>query len=536
MGAGPVDFVCPLCKSGNTMKRGRGRGEDPAQIIHCRDCGKYSTIPLKLSSEPELAKTISEVRQIESAMRYVVTSAQNNTPLTPTWSTLVRYAKEHGAQLIVIPVRYRNPTLPTIEVLAGLAEEEEELIWWPEEVRPFLVDNLIKIHPLLWVMSHVRIAATATNPLSGLDGMSKGSSALFGHGQCQMRTVATPQNSLPKILMTTGSVSVNNYSISKVGAKADFHHTQAAVVVECDGPRRFHMRRVTANSDHTFQDLDRVYRPDRPSKKGPRAAALVLGDEHVQFIDPKAKAAVFEGPDCIVAKLRPRKLIRHDVFDGFSISHHDRKDPIISFVKHKTGTNSVEAELELTRKHIDETCPKDTENVMVSSNHHDHLAQWLKEVDPKTEPWNAVLYHRLMADVLESARMGVGGPEYDDPFKLWMTPRLTSPTTFLGPDESYVVEGVELMLHGHQAANGTRGSLVGFSKFGIRTVVGHSHTPGEEKGCHQVGTLGWLKRHYARGGGSSWMQTVCAIYEGVAGHGGKKQLIHVIDGAWCGGR
>ena len=41
-------------------------------------------------------------------------------------------------------------------------------------------------------------------------------------------------NGNPKMLLTTGSITVPNYTDSKVGHKAKFHHSLAAAIVEVD--------------------------------------------------------------------------------------------------------------------------------------------------------------------------------------------------------------------------------------------------------------------------------------------------------------
>jgi hypothetical protein len=63
-------------------------------------------------------------------------------------------------------------------------------------------------------------------------------------------------------------------------------------------------------------------------------------------------------------------------------------------------------------------------------------------------------------------------------------------------------------------------------RIGVKSIIGHSHTPAIEEGCYQVGTSTKLSRGYTHGP-SSWLNTHCLIYPN-----GKRTLINVIDGKW----
>lgn len=70
------------------------------------------------------------------------------------------------------------------------------------------------------------------------------------------------------------------------------------------------------------------------------------------------------------------------------------------------------------------------------------------------------------------------------------------------------------------------GSLKGYGKIGVKTVTGHTHSPGIRDGAYQVGGSTRLGLAYLRGP-SSWLHTHCAIYAN-----GKRSLINIIDGEW----
>lgn len=457
--------------------------------------------------------------EVKSAQRYIITSSMNNCPVDANfWQSLQTYAKKNKACILVVPSRYKNPTSRSED------KGQDDDNWWPEEVHEHMTDDLVKLHKNLWLMAQVRVGATAVNPLTGLESLSEGRSAIFGHSQIALRTVPTPQHHLPKIVRTTGSCSVPSYSDTKAGIRGEFHHNIGAVVVEKDGTR-FYSREVRADDSGGFYDLNNYYSPDGVEKCG-QVLAVVTGDEHVMFNDSKNRAATYTNKDSIVNTLRPEKIIRHDVFDGYSISHHNRHDPIIQYSKHKHGHHLVGEELEMTVKHIDETTPSFAENLIVASNHHDHLGRWLKECHPASEPWNADIWHEIFGLVKETVEFKERGVVYDDPFALWMESRMKSKVKFLKRDTESSVGGVLIGFHGDLGSNGSRGSINQYAKIGAKTVIGHSHSPGIKHGAYQTGTSSTLRMDYTRGP-SSWAHCHCVIYPN-----GKRQLLFVIDGYW----
>ena len=458
--------------------------------------------------------------EVRATDRFIITCAMNNVSLDgKVWESVLSYAEASDAVVLVVPSRYRNPTTP------GESKKVDDNAWWPTEVVPYMTDEFVELHEHLWLMSHVRVQATAVHPLSGLEALSRGASAVFGHAQLAMRMVPTPQNRLPKVLYTTGSVSEPNYSDTRAGTRGDFHHGKGALVVERDGPR-FHVRAVVADDKGGFYDLDKYY-SSKGVKDSPGVLALITGDEHAMFNDPKCRAATYTGSDSITATLKPKKIVRHDVFDAFTISHHKRKDPLVQYAKHKFGHTHVMDELELTVKFLEETTPKGATNLIVSSNHHDFLLRWLKEVHaPTEEPWNVDAWLELWGLITQTVEFKESGVTDVDPFALWTATRLTVPTEFLPVDSEADIVGILVGMHGHLGPNGARGSISQFSRIGAKTVVAHCHTPGIRHGCYQVGTSSRLRLDYNKGP-SSWAHCHCAIHPN-----GKRQLIFVVDGHW----
>ncbi len=478
----------------------------------------------KLSLDnPFFERSVEDIRALQKKKRFIITSAQNNTPIDEKfWKSLKVYAKDRGATLVVLPTKYRNATSPL--------ETSAEDIWWDERLLPYMYENVLHLHKRLTVFGNVRIVATAVSPLTGMETLSQGSSAIFGHAQIQMTTIATQQNKIAKLMHTTGSCTKKNYSRTKTGFKAEFHHSQGAVVVEKSG-KHFHMRAVYADKSSSFYDIWGYYTP-KGKKPLERVEGLVPGDTHARHICPIVKKATYLGKDSIVAMLKPKRIYHHDAYDGYSGSHHHRRNPLIRYVKHQAGYDKVEDELQITVDLINEVTPPDCENVIIPSNHTEHLRTWLFEADIKAEPWNAEIYHELWLAMIRTAKMTGGGVEHMDPFEGWAAGKLKHTASWPKKGDkangSYEVLGCEFGLHGHRGTNGSKGSLKALAKIGVKVVIGHTHTPGIYHGGFQTGTSTPLTMEYTDGP-SSWMNTHCIQFPN-----GKRQLIHIINGHWHG--
>lgn len=473
------------------------------------------------------ARSASELRRLARRGDFIVTAAQNNTPPEPGFFEALKVFAEHRkAELLVIPIRYKNPT-SAIDPSEATSDPED--YWWHSDFLPHLLETDVQVHEGLWIMGGWRIQATSRDPLgAGMEAPSRGASAIYGHSQLTMRTVATPQHRLPKLLYSTGAATAKNYSETRMGRLADFHHSHSAIIVEVRG-KRFHTREVTWDRlTQCFYDLDERFTPGG-MVKSPGALALITGDEHVRFRSREVVRATYEGEDSIKSVLRPQRIVRHDVQDTYSVSPHHEFNSITRAVKSAKRRDSLADELDETLEFIEST-GTGCENVIVSSNHHDHLVRWLRGPEPKDH--NAALYHWFKWRILSEATLDGRGVSHPDPLALYardMRPFTGDLTiTFLGPDDSYQVLGIELGMHGHLGPNGARGNIRNLSRIGTRSVVGHSHTPGIYQGVYQVGTSSNLRLEY-NAGPSSWLHCHCIIHPN-----GKRQMIPIIFGHWRG--
>lgn len=460
---------------------------------------------------PDLEISIARRHALEGADVLVVTCAQNDAPLARTFhAALSRYLDARGAELAVLPIRYRNPTSPF---------EAEKTRWvWPAEIQPSLVGSRLERSNLI-VFGDLRLQATAQDPLVGLEPMSRGLNAVVGHAQFAMETVPAPGRRLPAILHTTGSISRPRYSQTKAGARGHFHHTVGALVIERGTAGRVHMRRISADHTGGFFDLGWYFSPTgKPRRERPRA--LVTGDTHVDVIDAIAARSTY-GKGGLVDEIRPEMLVWHDVLDFSSRSHHD--DAITQIAKVRAGRADVRGELARATEFLRSRTPRGCESVIVASNHHEHLRKWVLCSDWRTEGANAAVLLELAQAMVEGARLTRAGVEQIDPFAWWArTHGGLDQMRFLRRGESLILGGVEVTAHGDIGPRGARGTRRNLDRGGVRRVIGHGHGPGVFRGVDQVGTTSRRDLIYTRGSPSDWLCTHCII-----GQNGKKQLVTV---------
>ena len=130
--------------------------------------------------------------------------------------------------------------------------------------------------------------------------------------------------------------------------------------------------------------------------------------------------------------------------------------------------------------------------------------------------------------MVRETRLGKGGTEYPSPFLLWLARAAIPNVRALGGDESFVLGGVELAMHGDRGPNGARGSIRNLRRIGIRSIIGHTHSPGIDEGCNQTGTSTRLRLEYNHGA-SGWLNAHVLLNAD-----GKRQLIVIVDGEWHG--
>lgn len=450
---------------------------------------------------------------------YIVTAAQNATPVhADWWAVLKTVAAIRMAEIVVIPLRYKNPT----STWKGSQENAE---WWDEAVRPYLFNGRCDLNKNLMILGDIKIQPTAVSPLTGSDAISSASSSIIGHTKMQLRSIATPSNRMAKIQTTTGACTVENYTDSRAGKIGEFHHSLSAIIVEIDGPRFFLRQLHFDKKTKSCTDIGMRYNSDGTFGPAPRALALVMGDTHVDFVDPGVEHATW-GTNGIVAVTRPENVVWHDTLDAYSCSPHHVGDPFIARAKQMSGRGNVRAEVERAIQYVATHTSDSFTSVVVASNHDDMLSRWVKRHDWKTDPANAEFYLELALAMHRGTRMTVIGTEYPDPFAMLLRDANIPTLRVLDIDESFVLGNIELSMHGDKGPNGARGSIRNIRRIGIRSIIGHSHIPGIDEGCYQTGTSSRLRQDWNHGA-SGWLNAHVVLNAD-----GKRQLLIMVEGEW----
>jgi hypothetical protein len=473
----------------------------------------------------------------KDAKRFFITWAQCNTPLHERmFKCMEGYAVDMNADIHVIAGRYKNPTS------IYTSQDESADYRWDSRVYKYLDANRHDVHKYVSIMSDIKIQPTATNPMTGLTGVSGINSCVFGAPKMQLETIPVLEGNKPKMMVTSGACTVENYTDSKAGKKGEFHHQLGFVIVEIKDDETFFIRQVTVNDDGSFYDLynhvsfdgekvdikfEDVYElidwkfnnfNREPKewvgkvkiKQKKKTSCLILGDLHYGHHDELVLNKTLEFMD----KLKPKHVVLHDVFDGYSISHHEMKDPFAQHAKEVHNENNLKKEVDELLEGL-EPFRKFKNVVIVRSNHDDFIDRWLKNGDWKKQPTpkNSMAYMdysmRLLRQYENRDVKGIIPELINERFPKFIT---------LGRSDSYDVNGWEVGQHGDIGSNGSRGSLNQFRKMNKKMVVGHYHSPGRKENVMAVGTTTKMRVGYNIGP-SSWLQSHVLIHpDGKAQH------------------
>jgi hypothetical protein len=449
-----------------------------------------------------------------SKKRFIITWAQNNTTIHKGfYENMEAYAKYIKADIHIILGRYKNPT--------SLFQEKDSEVW-ADEVVKYADANRHNVHKYLSIMSDVKIQPTATNPMSGLQGMSGVNSCIFGSPKVQLEMIPVLDSKMPKMMLTTGSITKINYTDSKAGKKGEFHHVYGFVVVEIKDKDKFFVRQVTAD-DKTGDFTDLCHKVSKGSvSKIDKISAIVFGDLHYGNHDDEVINQTIKMLD----KIKPKHVVLHDVFDGSSINHHEMKNPFMQYAKEVHGTNSLKREVDGMLDGL-KRFEKFPNVVIVRSNHDDFVDRWLMNEDWKRQPTskNSPEYMRYSGILLDQYAANPGNVKGVIPALI--NERYPKYIT-LTRSSTYKINGNwELGQHGDVGSNGSRGSLMQFRRLNTKVVVGHYHSPGRKDGAISVGTSTKLRIGYNNSGSSTWLQSHVIIHED-----GKAQHINFISGEY----
>jgi hypothetical protein len=464
--------------------------------------------------------------------RYILTAAQNNTPVHAAFlANLEAYAEATGARIMVARFSYNKAAYGAHATKAGRAPSaaDTEGLWYDPALAPYICDDPERHGSCRWQLApdliwcaEMNILPTAVRPLSGLESYSGPASGVFPHAKIALESVPVIGERPPKINYTTGAVTQRNYISKKEGIKAEFHHAYGALFVEVDlVSGHWWARQLNATDDGSFYDLTRSV-ADGAVTLGHRLLAFNPGDVHAVEIDRTTRALLW-GRGGAIDILMPLHQFWHDTFSHRARSHHELKSFERRYAKWVAGAaqDSVETELVVTAELLQFAHRDWCKTIVVSSNHDRHLDRWLDEADYKQDPANAEFF---LAAQLARVRAIRDGREWDG--LKWAVRRAlqgSDPTffpghiRFLGRDESFRIgppgHEIECGSHGDEGPNGARGNAGNLSRIPIRMNIGHSHSACLREGLAQAGVCHRPKQSSYAHGASSWSTSHIATYQ-----------------------
>lgn len=512
-----INFVKNLVKNKNMSVTGATKKMcEEFNLTYNETMGRNFRRIMQKAGVTENVKTIEDTPEFKKAktrefdhskQRFLISWCQNETEVKEMLITnMEALAEKIDGSIHIIAGRYKNPT--SIEANKKIKQSETKFNWH-KRVIPYLDANRHRIHEFLTILSDIKTQPTASTPLSGFNGITGLESCIIGHPRVQMKSLPVLEGYPSKLLLTTGSVSVENYTDTKAGKKGEFHHQLGFVIVELDEDI-FHVRQVTADKDGNFYDLFHKVENGVVSEIN-SCKAMVFGDLHVGDDDKEAVDVSFE----LASRINPEKIILHDVFNGTSVNHHEQKDPFKLLEREEAGQLSLKKEIKQLKNWFSEH--DGYEYIVVRSNHDDFLDRWLQNDDWRKSR-NKMEYLKY-ANILAKGK----APKGIIPYVLEKSfPNVRA----LGIDDAYRIAGWELSLHGHLGANGAKGTAMQFKTLNTKSITAHTHSPSREDGHVCVGTLTYLRMGFNKGM-SSWLQSNVIIHDN-----GKAQHVNIIKGKY----
>jgi hypothetical protein len=410
--------------------------------------------------------------------RYILTSAQNNTPVHEAfWNNLLLAAEDLKAEIMVARYTYNKSSYANAKsVKVGHAPTQDDLAscWYDDHLAPHFCDGpgrpeRYRLAPGLVWCSEMNILPTDSSPLTSLEGYTRRESGIFPHAKLAMRSVASLKKEPTKFNWTTGTVTQRNYIQKRAGLKAEFWHSYSALLVEVDSVGNWWVRQLEADQSGVFYDLTTRY--DGKITRGVRPIAINWGDVHAAEIEEEVIG------DCcaILEDLEPENQFMHDLLSFRSRSHHEMKVPSRMYEKMLRGEESVDGENSLTAQVANEfdDAGRHTQMYVVNSNHDRHGEKWLDDANWKDDLLNAKHFFTAWL-----ARIEAMESEEQWQYSEWALKRsgLNEGIEFLKPDEPFELVGIEFSLHGDEGPNGARGSTRNLTKLGRKINKGHDHT------------------------------------------------------------
>lgn len=439
-------------------------------------------------------KKLKTCLDLNKPMYIITTACPNSEVCLKSLQTLMVYAKEKKAELVILIQTNKKTDQIFDSVLKSFV---------------LLVDtHEIKIGNDL-IIRVLRNNPKSLNPFTGVERLGERNvTNIFNNPKQAIQAVAVNPEDRIHDLWTTGAITKPNYKDSsylqsnKQEELAGQDHVLGALIIEIkDGIN--YIKDIQFSSDGSFTHLGWNYLGQNGKlRKNKIKSKIVLGDLHSGKIDLDIKKATMRL--CKVVKVD--EAIIHDGFDGYSISHHIRngKNLIDEVVLSEKGEQNLEKELRSYANILNELLVVVPKITLIRSNHDEWLVRWLNNKLDSGDKENFELWCELAVvykngkDPLEYALRKFGC--------------VSKNVTVLQRTDRHITYGVE-HIHGDKGANGGRGSLKTFGNAYSKSVFGHGHAPASLYNQRRVGNMMGRTTKYTEGFTSSWIAAHCILYE-----------------------
>tara|TARA_Y100000310_G_C20694211_1_gene824335 strand:- start:1580 stop:3034 length:1455 start_codon:yes stop_codon:yes gene_type:complete len=470
--------------------------------------------------------------------RYIITGAQacyhtNKDGDTLPWGGGKTKAKPHknllagfetmqksrGAKLLIDPIAGKNTREDILH--EDLADREDIF-----KKRFYRLNSNIQIRDLV-------VPAQNVDPATGKgkDISKYNSSIIFPHSKQRFSPIPVFNANLPRYLFTTGCVTLPNYNVANHrGDQAERDHVFGGLFVEIIDDKFYNIRNIKAQKNGKFVDLGVLFDGHKkPKKIG--TDTLVLGDIHFGDHDEKTIQANYE----MIDFFKPKALVLHDFFNGYSINHHEEENALRRIREFKRGRLNLEHELEQDYRELARLSKQmgKRDIYIVSSNHHVFLPRYINQRGWRnSEIWNAEICAHLFE---EGTSLEIPESEIDDAsylieagFKRFG--KIPSKVHFLRARDDLRRLGYQLASHGDKGSGGSRGGSARTKEVigGGRSITGHTHKMEIYGDTYIVGTSSKLDLPYTFGYGSASIAANAVIYEDI----GTVQMLPIIGGKW----
>lgn len=451
--------------------------ESSVEVIH----GEYQNQHAGLSTMPDGV--------------YVLTSAQSDTYIHEDFlSSLLQYCQARSARLLIAPVMYNV---------------KKNSRWFDPRITDYLVSAPVRFASDLVFGAGINVLPTVARPLAGFASYFREGSGIIPHTKMHLASLPRYKGTDPRFLFTTGTVTRRNYTETKSGAIADFHHVFGALVVEVRDSKWF-IRQLVADESGSFHDLDGKFTPTGYTTGEP-VTAITWGDLHREALSPTMIGTMLD----ITKELHPELTVCHDVLDFGARSYHNKDNWDVRKRMYIECSDNVQSMLDETGAILN-LLNTESKVIVAPSNHDKHLERWLTSPPENFDFENIATYHHLnyikhttaYKTVLEMALKELGDA--------WGV-------QFLGEDESYELNGIEYSLHGDSGPNGSRGSPNNLRGIGVKLNTGHTHSASIVDGVYTGGCMCSLDLGYNTGP-SSWSNSFILTYQN-----GKRTIVTVRD-------